>query len=251
MADKKNRFNNLKTPVERMLWLKLTDDQLERSQKNSKYKVKPGGALLIPKDVWKSDPLCKALRQAVLTCARDFFEDKNLALKDIKRKPFKDGDTMKQTYCHGHIVLTASNVEFPHVIGNKVSHELTEAERAKVKWGDYGRFVVNIFPYEGDPGGISAGLQLVQFSHPGEAIGGGAEAAISAVDDIQVNLDDLDELSGDDDDDDDEEEEAPKKKKKGSVKKKKKPVEEDDEEDELDDDDDEDDDEGIDDGLIV
>lgn len=222
------KYNNIVTPIGRLVYTRLTDEQREAAQAKSKYIVKYGTSLLIPKETWRTDPDWKKLQSLFLSCAKEKY-GKNVKTSDFQHtirdgdKPKKDGNP-QAAYCHGHILFEARSETPPLVIGPK-KNDLKELEVKRIKWGDYARLVVDFYPYDTGNGGIGTGLSLVQFSSTGEAIGGGREAAMAAVEELEVNLDDLDTGSKEEEEETEEEKPVSTRKKKPSF------VEEDDDDD--------------------
>lgn len=211
----------VKTPVGRFSYPYFANPDSGRAESDNKYK----GDLLIPKSTWKTDPDAVKLRGAVLECGRKFYGDKNLELSDFNN-PFKDTDKLEKYSSSEEIkgnILIRAKTEFPPVVVGPDKEEMNESEVKKIKGGDYGRFVVVVYPYSQKEGGITLGLTVVQYQKPGKALGGGAAASLAMIDEMEVDMEDLDEEVEDDED----ETEAPKK-----LKKKAKVVEEDEEEEE-------------------
>lgn len=141
---------------------------------------------LMPKASWKEAGA--NLREAIMAVARDKYgPDIAKTLKDFPN-PLSDGDTKDQDYYKGMVIITPKSSSKPRVLGPK-KNILTDDEVKAIKGGDYGRLVVSIYGYTKGKGGIGIGLEAVQFSHVGEAIGGGNAAAINLLDDLEVELD--------------------------------------------------------------
>lgn len=179
----------VKTAVGRMLRPCLLEPEPETAEYDAgKYHV----TLMISKEDWKNNPVCKEMREQVLKAGRAYFGDQSITLKDFQH-PFGDGDTKAQDYFKGMIVINSKSEYKPKLIGpDKV--DLAPEVAATIKGGDYGRLVCNAYGYtvKGNTG-IALGLQVVQFARPGEALGGGAAAALELLDEMEVALDDIDE----------------------------------------------------------
>lgn len=179
---------------------------------------------------WKNHPDAKKMRAAVLKVGRKFFNDDSLELDDFKN-PFKNFDKAAKTRAasgnpfeakvvqrlKGAIFISPKSEFQPMIVGANKDDQLTEAEVKKIKGGDQARLVVIAYPYSTGDGGVTLGLNLVQYIKSGEALGSGAAASLNMIDDIEIEPDDLDT--------DEEEDESPKPSKKA-----KKVVEEKDEE---------------------
>lgn len=216
----------------------------------SKYREWPG---------WKDSPEVKTLRDAVLKVGRAHFKDPNLSLKDFPN-PFKDGDTKNLESFHGNIVMTPKSKFKPRVV-SITKEDLSDEQIAAIKGGDYVRLVVRVYGYDTNGGGVSTGLQLVQFMAKGESLGGGREVAVEMLGDVEVDdleaedaeedssdasdTSDIDDADDADDADDDIDEAPAKKKasapkskapvKRGRPKKAAAPVDDDDDDSEFDD----------------
>jgi len=197
MAKKKNNSVIGVTPIGRINWPFLVEPDLGRQYSDGKFKAD------IFWDAGEFKEAGKELRQAVLKVGRDFFKDDSLKLTDFKN-PFKKGDDKENPGAlAGTIYMTAKSKNRPTVLGaNKTEWDLEKIR--SLKSGDHVRFVVSVFPYSQSGGGVSVGLNAVQFAYEGESIGGGSAASVALLDEIKVELDDIDEgaLDGDDDDED-------------------------------------------------
>lgn len=214
---KKTKAVKIVTPIGRLSYPYLNETDSGRENSDNKYKTD----LLITKDVWKKEG--KALKEAVLLVGRKFYKDKSLELSDFAN-PFKDTDVLKKysdsKEIKGHILIRCKS-EFLPIVVNAQKKELSDAERKQIKGGDYARLVVAVYPYPNGEGGVTLGLNLVQYVKPGEALGGGKAAALAQIDEIEIEPDDIDT------EDEEEEEALP-------TRKPKKPVVEDDDEEEAD-----------------
>lgn len=154
----------------------------------------------------------KELRLAVLKVGRAHFKDAALQLADFAN-PFKDGDVKEDAGEHlkGQIIIRAKS-EFKPLVFNAAKAEMTDEEIGKIKSGDFARAVYSIYPYTQGDGGVTCGLQYLQFQQVGPAIGGGRTAALALLSELEVDLGDMpadDEAPASDEDEDD----APKAKK--------------------------------------
>lgn len=221
------------TPPGTLSYPHLASPDEGKTNSDGKYKTD----LLIKKADWKEKG--KELRQAVLKVGRRHFGDENLQLKDFAN-PFKDTDALENysenDRTKGCILLRAKTEYVPSVIGPD-KEELSEEDIAKIKGGDTARLVVEVYPYDNDEGGVTVGLNLVQFIQTGKALGQGNAAALALVDEIDPDDMDIDDPDTDDEDED-EDKPVSRKAKKGQSKTTKKPVkktdDEEDEEEELD-----------------
>lgn len=216
------------TPIGRIIYPYLLTKDVGRQNSSNKYSVQ----LLIPKKEWKKEGA--DIRDCILRVGQKYFEDKSLDLEDFAN-PIHDGDDKAATgeFYAGQIYLVAKSDYQPAVIDGK-KKDLKEDRVRRIKSGDYARLVCTIYPYE--QGGVTMGLEVVQFVREGEAITGGRAQSIEMLDEMEIEDDE--DLEDPMEEDEDEEEEAPKTKK-AKVKPKPKPrkqnkkkVEEEDEEDE-------------------
>lgn len=177
----------IKTCVGKLLFPCLVEPET-REMNLGKYHT----TLLITKEDWKSKEACKVMRENILKAGRAYFGDSSLKLTDFNH-PFKNGDEKEQEYMHGHIVVAAKSDFIPKVVGPD-RKELSREQIATIKGGDYGLIVANAYGYNRNGNtGISLGLQVVQFARPGEAIGGGAAAALEMLDEMEVEVDGLED----------------------------------------------------------
>lgn len=224
------------TPVGMLSYPYLVEPNDRGNYPDGKYKTD----IIFDAETWETQG--KALRKAVLQVARNYFGDATLKLSDFAN-PFKDGNAKagKKEY-NGCIYLTAKSDFQPTVVGPNTK-PMPEERINKIKGGDFARLVVNIYPYAQQGGGVTVGLEVVQFSHEGEPLGEGRAASLELLDELEAELEDLEEGEGEEDDEEPKKKAAPKKpaakpvtvekKKPGRPKKK---VEDDDDEEEDDDD---------------
>ena len=198
MAKKKK--NLIATPVGRLNFVYLTDPDVGREYSDDKFKVD----LLFPKETWKEEG--KELKKAVIKTAQAHFGDTGITkLSHLSHHPFKDGDDKNpdspssKPYV-GHMYITAKSDFKPMVVKPDGKTVMSDEEVAKVKSGDYARLVVAPYGYNQQGGGITLGLNVVQFYKEGEALGGaGNAAAMELLSELEVDLGDVD-LDDDEDD---------------------------------------------------
>jgi hypothetical protein len=172
------------TPIGRINWPFLLKPDVGRQYSDDKYKA---DIFWLASDFKESGADLKA---AVLKVGREFFKDNSLKLSDFKN-PFKKGDDKENPGpLEGCIYVTAKSNNKPKVLGPK-KDEWNDEQIASIKSGDYVRFILSVFPYSQSGGGVSVGLNVVQFAYAGESIGGGTAASIALLDSINVELDDV------------------------------------------------------------
>lgn len=202
------------TPMGRLSYPFLNEPDSGREFSDNKFKTD----FLIPKDVWKAEG--KELKDAVLFVGREFFKDKTLELSDFKN-PFKDTDKLEKYSSSDEVkncvLLRCKSVYKPIVVGPHKTNgqwaDLPEEERKKIKGGDYCKLVVAIYPYGTGDGGVTLGLNLVQFVKPGDSLGGGRAAALAQLEEIEIEPDEIDT-----DEEKEVDDEEPKKKNKAPAK---------------------------------
>ena len=175
----------VRTPVGRFSFPYLSKPDTGRTYSDNKFKVD----LLIPKAVFAGEE-GKALRAAVLKVGREYFGKPAFKLTDFKN-PFKDMDEAEDVpdQLRGHIMIKAKSSFKPTVVSADTT-EMGEEEIASIKGGDYGRLVVTVYPYSQQGGGVTMGLNLVQFKQAGEAFGQGKKQILDMIDEMEVTLED-------------------------------------------------------------
>ncbi len=110
------------------------------------------------------------------------------------KHPFLDGDEKRNEINHGYVMIRASSLYQPQVIGRDKA-EITDPEA--VYSGSYGRASVTIYSYpeiKGGKPGIGIGLRNFQFLKAGDRIagrGGNADQDFDALPEASDDLDDL------------------------------------------------------------
>lgn len=199
------------TPVVRVVYPYLTKPDTGRKDSSEKY----GVTLLIPKnDVWNKE--FKELRQKIIKVARTYFNKPDLTLDDFTH-PFHDGDEDDKEMYKGHYRMSARS-QFKPGIATPEGRPMSDEDGALIKGGDYGRAVLSIYGYtvKGKKG-VTCGLEVFQFSHKGDPIGGGSrEAQIKLLGKLDIPLGDPDLDDEEDYEEDLDEEVVPKAAKKAS-----------------------------------
>ena len=185
MAEKKKNIDVV-TPVLPMFWTTLNTEQLDKQRATSKYptSARYGLSLLIDKNDKKAmewltgfQKECQELAKGQKIPAQKF--------------PYTDGDTMKQSYCHGAWVLTARCYTGNISILNPDKSVMRDADIAKIKWGDKGRIVGQAFYNEQGKPGVLLSFSVLQFAGVGKAIGSGPEEDAKKLDALEAVLEDV------------------------------------------------------------
>ncbi len=174
------------TPVGKLVFPYLAEPDSGRQYSDDKFKTD----ILFPKETWQEAG--KELRQTVLKAAQAFY-GKPMKFAEFAH-PFKDGDTKPQDYYKGNYYITAKSQFLTTVVGaDKKEFSLDRIKR--IKGGDFARLVVSVYPYTQGEGGITCGLEVVQFSHEGDALSGGRSVSLNMLDDLEVELEDLGDVT--------------------------------------------------------
>lgn len=172
--------------------------------------------LVIQKAVFKEKN--RAIIDAVLKVGKEQFGEKfKLAANSKFRNPFKDSDTDEKITIDSmkdSIIVRAKSKNRPVFISGRKGAdgrfaELNEEQIKNIKGGDWGKILVSVFAYTQAPGGVSFGLQAVQFGGVGEAFGQGKTRILESAEEMETELDDVDDddvIPGVAAEDDDEEE---------------------------------------------
>ncbi len=181
------------TPVGRIGYPYLTKVDSGREYSDKKYKV----CLMWSKDDWKE--ISKEMQHAVLEVAKEAYGIKTVKFSQF-RHPFNDGDERETPgIFEDQMYLTAKTGFLPEVVGPKKDSKtgkftpLKDSDVEKIKGGDYARAVLDIYCYTQKGGGITVGLRTLQFANIGSALGAGQAEALSMLDEIDVELEDIDE----------------------------------------------------------
>lgn len=196
------------SPLGRFSYPYFTAPDTGRANSDNKFKTE----LMIPKAVWAKEG--QEMIAAVLSVAADYFKKPKIQLKDLvstiiedgveskkRRHPFTDMALEKDTpdVWKDCVRLRAKSDFEPWFIGPKKGADgkfprLTKEEIAELKGGDYGRLCCVVYSYSQQGGGVTLGLQGVQFAHAGEAVSQGATKQIEGFSEIAVELDDPSEM---------------------------------------------------------
>jgi len=166
-----------------------------REYSNGKYRTD----FFMKKETFKKEG--QKLQEVVLQVGRDTFGSEYSFKPSCKFKnPFKDSDKNEKVLeqFKGCIVIkpngamdknTKKPVQ-PRIIGPRKGVDgrfplLTVDEIAAIKGGDWGCLYVAVIPYFQQGGGITLGLNAVQFWKTGEAIGGGNSAFLESAEELE------------------------------------------------------------------
>lgn len=224
MAKKKKDFNPLvKTPVGICNYIFFTQPDSGRQYSDDKFKCD----IMFDMETWKDHADMKELRKQVLAVGRKAIADGTISklqgeLKgkdpddikaaDIKLKhfanPFKTGndkDMSNEAYhCYKDKMFITPKKHVDQVEKQGLDRivvigpngkELSDEEVSRIKSGDYIRAVVSVYPYSQQGGGVTLGLETVQFAKVGEALftGGVKAAAMNVLDELDIDLEEIDD----------------------------------------------------------
>lgn len=186
-AAKTKKSVTLWTPPGRVSFPFFTGPDVGRQYSDDKYK----GDLLVPKAIFKEKG--KELQDAVLQVGRDKFGTKFKLLGSPYKTPFKDTDStdsVAEPALRNAIMIRAKAKRQPMFIGprkdsNGVFPALTSDEIAAIKGGDWVLFNVGVFTYEQQGGGVSLGLNAVQYWKAGEGFGQGRSQLINTAEELE------------------------------------------------------------------
>lgn len=194
-AKKAKEKVTITTPIGRLSFPYLAEPDSGRQYSDDKYKTD----ILIPKPVWVEQ--AKGVIEAVLKVGREYFGNPKLQLKDFKNPFFDmDNDSDCPDFAKGHVRLRAKSQFAPVVIGPKKGTDgrfpvWDKEQIAKIKGGDHARIVCAVYGYPQQGGGVTLGLNVVQFAYEGGAIGQGVTELINSIDEIEVEIDDPAEMT--------------------------------------------------------
>ena len=115
-------------------------------------------------------------------------------IKDVELMPLADRDKLPELLRSGFIRIRAKSQFAPTVYGPVISKgnaELSAEEAAAIKGGDFARLVVAVYPYDQKEGGVTFGLNALQYWRKGESLGQGKGAALGLLSDFEVTMDDI------------------------------------------------------------
>lgn len=195
------------SPLGRFSFPYLVTPDTGRPNSDGKWKVE----LMIPKSKFETE--CKGLVAAVLACASEYHGRSIKSLKELTKKvteevngvetttvkrlhPFTDMDEERDCpeVFKGHIRIRAKSTFKPLVIGPHKNEDgkfdaLPEEVVKQIKGGDYGRLVMVVYAYSQSGGGVTFGLNGVQFGYAGDPIGQGALKQVQDMSEVEIPMD--------------------------------------------------------------
>lgn len=204
MAKKEKEYVNVTTPIGICSFPYLVKPDTGRKESSNKYSCE----IYIPKPVWAKEG--KPVVEAIMKVAREFFKNPKLKKLSEFKNPITDMDTVADVkdYQKGTIRIRAKagslfsgkTDQKPTVIGPRKDPEtdkfpiLTEEQVAAIKGGDHVRLIGGLYGYTQQGGGISIGLNFVQFAKEGKAIGQGKMKQLESLGEIEVDVDSPEEM---------------------------------------------------------
>ena len=205
MAKEEKKYTNVTTPIGICSFPYLVKPDTGRKESSNKYSCE----IYIPKPVWAKEG--KPVVDAIMKIAREFFKNPKLKKLSEFKNPITDMDTVSDAkdYQKGTIRIRAKasssfspggKDQKPTVIGPRKDPEsgkfpiLSEELVAAIKGGDHVRLIGGLFGYTQQGGGISMGLNFVQFAKEGKAIGQGKMKQLENLGEIEVDLDSPEEM---------------------------------------------------------
>jgi hypothetical protein len=164
----------------------------DQGRQYSDNKYKSDG--LITKAIFKEKG--KALQDAVLSVGKEYFGE-TFKLKNSKFKtPFKDTDTddkIENEAMKNCIMIRAKSDKAPLFIGPRKGSDgkfvhLTPQQIANLKGGDWGLLNITVFPYDQQGGGVTFGLNAVQFWKEGEGFGQGRSKLLETAEELEAEV---------------------------------------------------------------
>jgi hypothetical protein len=208
MAQAKKPRETLWTPAGRFSYPYLATPNTGGKYPDGAYKTD----LLIPKPLFKEKGA--ALQAAVLKVGKEYFGDK-FNFKGPWRHPFKDTDEDDKTESDamknciliraksgpqkdgtGRIIKPARQPMFigPRMNAEKKFDPLTAEEIQNIKGGDWGLLNVTVYPYDQQGGGVTFGLNAVQFWKVGEGFGQGRSKLLETAEELEAEIEDAGEV---------------------------------------------------------
>lgn len=189
MAKAKKPRVQLWTPPLRLSFPYLVTPDTGRQYSDNKYKTDG----LIYKPLFKEKG--KPLQDAVLEVGREYF-GKTFSLKGKWKTPFKDTDTddkIENEAMKNAILIRAKSDRKPIIMGpRKVGGkflELTPEELQNVKGGDWAVLNVTVYPYDQSGGGVTLGLNAVQYWKSDEGFGQGRSKLLETAEELEAEID--------------------------------------------------------------
>lgn len=157
-------------------------------------------SLYIPVDEFKTD-IGKGLLQAVLDCGRKAYGKPDLKLTEFENPFLPRNNTSNyiparkiktpEWVREGHYHITAKNHNGAPIVLGPDKTEWTPAQAKKIKGGDIGRFVVQVYFYTTGKSGVALSLQIVQFKQAGKPFGADPRGGITKLDAVEIKAEDL------------------------------------------------------------
>lgn len=183
--------NVILTPLGFISYPYLSKPDVGRENSSGKYTAQ----LFIEKSQFKTGPGLELLKK-IVEVGRTLKNNPNATLKDFKNTVY-DVDTLppeKKAKLHesvrtGYIQINAASKRAPIVKGPKQEIlDVTSIER--ITGGDVCRFVVAVYPYKQNGGGVALGLNVVQYKEKGPNQFGGGGSGVELLNDLEVTMED-------------------------------------------------------------
>lgn len=177
------------TPVGYIAFPYLSRPDVGRPSSSNKY----GAALYIPKDVFKVEG--QALLAKVLEVGRRLrgpqatLRDFKHTIKDVDSFSPEEKAKIPEAVRSGFIrISTASKT--PPVVKDARQNLMTPQQIDQITAGDFCRFVLAVYTYSQQGGGVALGLNVVQFKEKSGVVFGGGGAGVEMLTDLEVKMED-------------------------------------------------------------
>lgn len=177
------------TPIGYIAFPYLTKPDTGRPNSSNKY----GAALYIKKEDFKV--MGQALLAKVLEVGRRL-KGPNATLRDFKHT-IKDCDALSpeekaklpEQVRSGYIRIGASS-KHPPVVKDARQNLMSFDQINQISAGDFCRFVVAVYTYQQQGGGVALGLNVVQYKEKSGVTFGGAGAGVEMLSDLETTMED-------------------------------------------------------------
>lgn len=194
MSETEKASNLVVTPIGFISYPYLVRPDVGRTNSSGKHTAQ----LFIDKETFKRDG--KSLLEQVLIAGRTIKGD-NATMRDFKHTIY-DVDQLSpekkaklpEAVRTGFIQINAASQRAP-VIKDAKQQIMAVGDAERIAGGDVCRFVVAVYTYKQQGGGVALGLNVVQYKEKGPIAFGGGGSGVELLSDLEVKVEDFGDLT--------------------------------------------------------
>ena len=183
----KDRAPMMKTPIGRLSFPSIIEANTKGQYPTNKWQT---DFFISFEDAAKNDDWQKLVDAVKKVASANSDDEIKLPLIDVNTLSDERKIKLPEEVRKNHFMLRARSIFCPLILGVDAK-QLPVEEGKKIKGGDYAMLGVQPFYYKQQGGGVSLGLQVVQFVKSGKAFSQAKEKMIQLFDEVEITPEDM------------------------------------------------------------